>query len=98
MTGDRILSVAAGLGAIAVLRLGDRRKVMYTQSKGDRILSMVAEVGAITLGDCGDGGAIAFPWLLCSSRILRFGWTVADVPQSDFYRQAGGNLCLSDRR
>jgi hypothetical protein len=33
-----------------------------------------------------DGGVIVFPWLLCSTRIFRFGLTVADVPQSDFYR------------
>jgi hypothetical protein len=66
---------------------------MFTHSKGDHILAKVAGVGAISvlcLGDCfdglSDGGANVFPWLLCSSRIFRFGLTVADVPQTDFYR------------
>jgi hypothetical protein len=53
-----------------IVRSPDFASVM----KYDRTLSMATEVGAI-----------AVLWLLCSSRIFRFGLTVADVPKTDFY-------------
>jgi hypothetical protein len=66
---------------------------MFTHSKGDRSLSMAAGVwrlqsfnGAINLDGWSDGGAIAFPWLLCSGKIFRMGMTVLAVPRSVFYR------------
>jgi hypothetical protein len=49
MRSDRSLCTIAGVLAIAVHWLGDRRKAMFAHSKGDRILSIAAVVEAITL-------------------------------------------------